>query len=75
MIAGDKVVFGSGDGRLYVLGLEDGAELWTYDVGKSILSSPAVVGGRIYVGANDKRLYAFGASAAPREASDVSEDG
>jgi outer membrane protein assembly factor BamB len=63
VISGDKVVFGSGDGRLYVLALETGEELWMYDVGKSIISSPAVVDGRVYIGANDYRLYVFGAKA------------
>ena len=60
VICGDVVVFGSGDGRMYAVGLEDGEERWSYDIGQSIVSSPAVVDGRIFVGANDGRLYAFG---------------
>ena len=46
---------------MYVLALEDGKERWSYDIGKPILSSPAVVDGRVYIGANDGLLYCFGA--------------
>jgi len=53
------VVFGSGDGVLYVLSLEDGEQVWSYEIGKAIVASPAVVGGRILVGANDGRMYCF----------------
>jgi outer membrane protein assembly factor BamB len=59
VITGDKVVFGSGDGRLYLLSLKDGKELWNYDVGKAIYSSPAVVDDMIIVGTGDHRVYAF----------------
>ena len=52
---------GSGDGRLYMLHLDDGKELWRYDLGGATYSSPAVSRGMILIGANDKRLYAFGA--------------
>jgi outer membrane protein assembly factor BamB len=52
-------VFGSGDGRLYLLSLKDGKELWNYDVGKAIYSSPAVVDDMIIVGTGDHRVYAF----------------
>ena len=61
VICGDKVVFGSGDGRLYMLRLADGELLWSYDIGKPIYSSPAVVDGKIVIGAGDMRLYAFSA--------------
>ena len=44
VVCGDKVVFGTGDGRLYLLDLETGKELWNYEVGKSIIASPAVAG-------------------------------
>jgi len=55
-----KVVFGSGDGRLYVLSLDDGSELWSYEIGRSLFSSPAVADGVILIGSNDGSLYAFG---------------
>ena len=63
VICGDKVVFGSADGWVYVVSLADGSELWSYEIGKSIFSSPAVADGRILIGANDGLLYAFGPKA------------
>jgi outer membrane protein assembly factor BamB len=62
VIVGDRVVFGSGDGRLYVVSLADGKQLWSYDVGRGVASSPAVVGGRIFVGSLDGTMYAFGSA-------------
>ena len=53
-------VFGSIDGRLYILDLENGKEMWSYEVGAAILSCPAVVDGMIVIGAEDGRVYAFG---------------
>jgi outer membrane protein assembly factor BamB len=64
VICGDKVVFGSVDGTLSVVRLADGGSVWTYDIGQSLFSSPAVADGLILIGCNDGRLYAFGA---PRE--------
>ena len=55
-----EVRFYNLDGRLYILDLAEGLEQWTFDIGKAIVSSPAVVDGTIYVGAGDDRLYAFG---------------
>jgi outer membrane protein assembly factor BamB len=54
------VVFGSDDGRLYVIALKDGAEEWSYDIGRPVKSSPAVADGIIVVGADDGQVYAFG---------------
>lgn len=34
--------------------------LWRYNIGQPIYSSPAIVNGRIYVGANDGNIYSFG---------------
>ena len=56
----DKVVVGSDDGRLYMLSLEKGTELWTYEVGQPVQSSPAVAGGRVVIGSDDGRVYCFG---------------
>ena len=70
LIAGDAVVFGSGDGRMYVVDLASGEERWTYDIGEAVISSPAVVDGRIYIGANDGNLYVFGAKGPEEGGSD-----
>ena len=60
MIAGGRAVFGSGDGRLTILSLEDGREVWSYELGEAITGSPAVVGGLVIAGSDDGRVYAFG---------------
>jgi outer membrane protein assembly factor BamB len=60
VIAGDKVVIPSGDGRVYMLDFKNGSKQWSYDVGSAIYSTPAVVKGMIVVGAQDGRIYAFG---------------
>ena len=40
--------------------LEDGQEVWSYDVGQPIGSSPAVVDGEVIVGSEDGSVYCFG---------------
>jgi len=60
VVAGDKVVVGSDDGRLYVVSLTTGKELWSYEIGQPIESSPAVADGKIIVGCNDGSVYCFG---------------
>jgi outer membrane protein assembly factor BamB len=56
---GEKVVFGSDDGYVYVLGLEDGKELWNYEIGAPVKASPAVTEKWMVVGADDGVLYGF----------------
>ena len=60
MVCGNKVVVGSDDGRLYVVSLDKGKELWSYEVGQPIESSPAVARDRIVIGCNDGSVYCFG---------------
>ena len=59
-ICGDKVIVGSDDGRLYLLRLADGKQLWSYEIGQPVTSSPAVAGGLVVVGCDDGYVYAFG---------------
>jgi outer membrane protein assembly factor BamB len=54
------VVVGSDDGRLYLVSLADGKELWSYEIGQAIESSPAVADGKIVIGSNDGSVYCFG---------------
>jgi len=61
VVCGDKALIGSDDGRLYILRLTDGRQLWSYEIGKPITGSPAVANGRVTVGAGDGVVYAFGA--------------
>jgi outer membrane protein assembly factor BamB len=66
------VFVGGADGKLYALDLATGATRWTYEtVGttlasgdfgydrRTIMSSPAVSGGHVYIGARDGFLYAL----------------
>jgi outer membrane protein assembly factor BamB len=70
-----RVYVGSMDGTLYALSLADGRELWRFeteghalrsgDFGfdrRTIQSSPAVAGGRVFVGSRDGFLYAVDAT-------------
>jgi outer membrane protein assembly factor BamB len=60
VVCGAKVVVGSDDGRLYVVSLAEGKELWSYEIGQAIGTSPAVAGGRIFIGSDDGAVYCFG---------------
>jgi outer membrane protein assembly factor BamB len=57
-VADGAVYFGGGDGVLYAVGLEDGAELWRYATRGRIRSSPAVADGVVYVGSMDGTMHA-----------------
>jgi len=52
------VFFGSGDGSLYALDIENGRLKWKFDTGGVVHSSPAVSGGVVYCGSWDGFLYA-----------------
>ena len=43
-----------------VLSLADGRELWSYEIGGSLTSSPAISGGMIVIASDDGSVYAFG---------------
>jgi outer membrane protein assembly factor BamB len=54
------VVVGSDDGRLYLISLKTGKQIWSYEIGQPVESSPAVADGRIILGADDGYIYCFG---------------
>jgi outer membrane protein assembly factor BamB len=60
VISGQKVVFGSSDGKLYVVDLASGKQLWSYEIGKALIASPAVGKGLLVIGSEDGVAYAFG---------------
>lgn len=60
VVVGDRVVFGSADGNLYVLDLK-GVEMQRLPLGGRILGSPAVADGRVIIGTTDGVLYCLGA--------------
>ena len=41
--------------------LKSGKEIWNYEIGLPVGSSPAVVDSRIIVGSDDGSVYCFGA--------------
>ncbi len=55
-----KVVFGSDDGTLYVVSLQEGKQLWSYEIGQAVASSPAVADEKIVIGSDDGSVYCFG---------------
>jgi outer membrane protein assembly factor BamB len=58
-VAAQDTVAVSSDGVLYLLNLEDGQKLWSKEVSDEI-SSPALVGGLLVVGADDGTVSAYG---------------
>ena len=63
LIVDGKVVIGSTDGRLRVLGLKDGAVLWQRDLGAPILGAAAITQGQVVTATTDGHLRAFGPKA------------
>ena len=43
----------------------NGQQLWNYTTGSAIDSSPAVVGGVVYIGTDDWNIYALGSPTLP----------
>lgn len=71
VLAGDRAIFGSLDGRLFVVPLAGGTP-WSFATawGRPITAPVAVAGGRVYFGCEDGYLYVLGANgraALPRD--------
>jgi len=62
IIAGDYVFFTTNTehGTLYAVYLENGSLAWSYDLKQWCMSSPFVWGGKLFVGADNGNVYAFG---------------
>jgi outer membrane protein assembly factor BamB len=41
--------------------LSDGKGVWSYEIGRAIMTGAAVAGDMVVVGSNDGYVYAFGA--------------
>jgi outer membrane protein assembly factor BamB len=54
------VVFGSDDGIVYMVSLQEGKQLWSYEIGQAVGSSPAVADEKIVIGSDDGNVYCFG---------------
>lgn len=75
----ERVYVGSGDGVVYAFAREDGRRLWRHETEgasldsevfgfdrRTVQSSPAVVDGRVFIGARDGFLYALDATTGDR---------
>jgi outer membrane protein assembly factor BamB len=60
VIAGDKVLFGSDDGYVYIIGITDGLKKWSFNCGAPVSSSPAITKDKFCILTEDGRLLAFG---------------
>jgi outer membrane protein assembly factor BamB len=58
-VANGVVYVGSDDHKMYALDASTGNELWSYNTGDEVTSSPAVVNGELYFGSGDGNIYAF----------------
>jgi outer membrane protein assembly factor BamB len=59
VVAGTAVLFGSDDGFIYAVNAKDGEELWKYEVGQPVQTSPCPAAGRLVMGADDGVIYCF----------------
>jgi hypothetical protein len=50
-------VFGDKAGWLHTISADDGKEISTLKIGDNINATPAILGGRIYIGAFNGKLY------------------
>ena len=60
VVCGDKVAFGSDDGRLYLVRVVTGKLVWSYEIGKPLNASPAIANGLVVIAGDDGTVYAFG---------------
>jgi len=52
-------------GTIYALDKTDGNQIWSYQTGGAMYSSPAVVDEVLYIGSMDSKVYAFGSATQP----------
>jgi eukaryotic-like serine/threonine-protein kinase len=57
----DRIVLGGRDKMVHGIGL-DGKLIWTFATQARVESSPAIAGGRVFVGSNDGRFYVLNLS-------------
>src|SRR6185503_9586341 len=55
---GRRLYVGTHDGRLVALDAERGTRLWAFEAGDSIVTTPVVSKGKVFVGSFDHHLYA-----------------
>jgi len=57
VLAGDLVLAGTGDGKLYALDLDDGTVRWDFPTQGRVRSAPTVVDNNAYLGSGDGVIY------------------
>jgi outer membrane protein assembly factor BamB len=53
----DRAYVGSNDNKVYCLNAKTGEKIWSYETDDSIVSSPAVINGKVYIGSADGKVY------------------
>ena len=61
-VADGVAYVGSGDGSLYAVSLQDGAEIWRFPAGDRVELYPTVVDGTVFFGSADQNVHAVDAS-------------
>ncbi len=56
------VIFGSMDGRVYVLSMKDGTSMYTFEARFGFYSTPVLYKDTVIIGSLDKRVYCFSLS-------------
>ena len=56
-----KVYFGSTGGELFCVDVEDGAKVWSRDIGSAVEASVLIAGGCAVVGCEDEKVYCMDA--------------
>ena len=59
LICGDTVAIGCDDGRLYLLDIQTGAEIFSYTLGSPIVSAAAIAQNHLLIGCDNGTMYAF----------------
>jgi outer membrane protein assembly factor BamB len=61
LLAGNRVLVGGWDGKIWALDARSGRPLWTYQTGGAVKGGLAFSGGRVYAGSYDGHVYALDA--------------
>jgi outer membrane protein assembly factor BamB len=61
LLAGNRVLVGGWDGKIWALDARSGHRLWTYRTGGAVKGGLAFWGGRVYAGSYDGHVYALDA--------------
>ena len=60
--AGELAFYGSSDGSVRAVRIENGENAWTFWTGGAVLTSPVVSNGRLFIGSGDGWVYCLDAS-------------